>query len=152
MEVQNQDLQRCSWALCPSFSPLSLYFSPLERRAAFWVLQLWWVYFYDLFVSKEVYSFNFYRVFIFQVPFSSGKHEGVKAHASRWDSFLQLFCLPLLYPALSIESRAKLASWLVFMDVTMSVCGDLLNTVCHETCLSAWISWWESLRNHWTTM
>lgn len=32
------------------------------------------------------------------------------------------------------------------------LCGDLPSTVCHETCHSVWISWWESLRNHWTTM
>lgn len=141
VEVQNQDLQQFIWQFCPSLITLYLYFSPWNTEqplnSSVEVALL-----YDLIIFKEVYSFHFYKAFVFEFPspLASIRMEKTMhpagAHCYNFSA--------LLSTAVSIESRAVAASWPMFMEVTVSVRRDLQNTPCHETHRSLWISWWEN--------
>lgn len=117
-----------------------------SSQSSLWVLQLWWVYYMTFFVSKEACSYDFYQELIFQVLLSSASIRVFKPlHPAGTHSYS-------FSPVLSTGPRARLAPWSVFMEVTVSVRGDLPNTICAETCLSLSISCWESLRNHWAAV
>lgn len=132
--------------------PLISVFFPSGMQSSLWVLWLWWVCYMTCLDLRRFINFVSTKHSYFRFPSPPASIRVLKPVHPAGPHSYSFSGLPSSLRHRATESRAKFALWPTCVEVTLSICGYLPNTVCRETCRSVWISWWESLRNRWTTI